>query len=96
MKVLKKDGAMEDFDRSKIVAGLLKAGANPTEAESVTSQVEIWANGMNLDTVSSSDIGKKLVEILKAVNPTAAAAFEGYTKPAGAPAPSQPPSQPVP
>jgi transcriptional regulator NrdR family protein len=95
MKVLKRNGAMEDFDRSKVVAGLLKAGANPTEAESVTSQVETWVNGLNLDVVSSTDIAKRLVEVLKAVNPTAAAAFEGYVKPDSTQAPSQPPSQPV-
>jgi transcriptional regulator NrdR family protein len=82
LKILKRDGTMEDFDRSKLVGGLLKAGATPAEADNVTGQVESWANGLNLEVVSSTDVWKKVIEALKAINPGAGTAYETYRKPA--------------
>jgi transcriptional regulator NrdR family protein len=41
-KVQKKDGVLEDFDRTKIVNGLIKAGATEEEAEKVASEIDAW------------------------------------------------------
>lgn len=82
MKVQKKDGRLDDFDRSKILAGLIKSGATPDQAETITKQVEGWipevaVNGM----IRSSEIRVKALEALRIVNPQAAANFETYKKP---------------
>ena len=79
---MKKDGTLEDFDRNKIVAGVVKAGAAPEDAEKVAAAVEA---GLPVDTsvpVKYQDIRAKVLEVLGAVNPTVAAAFAVYQKPA--------------
>jgi transcriptional regulator NrdR family protein len=80
-KVQKKDGSLQDFDRNKIVNGVVKAGGSSIDAESVATQVEAWlptvaANGV----VNSMDIRNKGLEILRTVNPTVADSFESYQK----------------
>jgi len=83
LQVQKKDGRLEPFDRNRIKNGLIKSGASEAEAESITSQVENWAPTMAMNnTVKTADIRTKVLELLKAVNPTAGAAFEAYRKPA--------------
>jgi transcriptional regulator NrdR family protein len=81
LKVLKKDGSMEDFDRSKIKNGILSSGATEEQAENITGQIENWApmaasNGV----VKALDIKIKLLELLGGVNPTAKTTFENYRK----------------
>jgi len=81
LKVQKKDGTLEDFDRNKILNGLLKSGSTPEEAESLTTQVESWVSGTAVnETINSTDIRTKVLELLKTVNPTAAGNFENYKK----------------
>lgn len=81
-KVQKKDGRVEDFDRNKILSGLLKSGATQEEAEDVASQVEAWLPTVAVDgTVKTSDIRMKVLELLRTVNPGVAASFENYEKP---------------
>ena len=86
IKVQKKSGQTEDFNRSKILNGIVKSGATPEEAEAVTKQIEAWAptaavNGM----VRGVDIRNKLLELLRASNPAAASSFEAYQKPTETP-----------
>lgn len=83
VKVQKKDGRLEDFDRNKVINGVVKSGATPEQAEEVVRQVEAWlptaaVNGV----VSSMAIRGKVLEVLRLLNPTAAASFEAYRKPA--------------
>lgn len=81
-KVQKKDGSLEDFDRNKILNGIVKSGAMPEQAESVTKQVESWVQNVVVDgVVKSSDIRTKVLEVLKTVNPQVATSFETYQKP---------------
>jgi len=81
MKVQKKDGRMEDFDRTKIMNGIMKSGGTPEEAENVTKQIESWIPTVAVNgVVKTSDIRMKLLEILKAANPAVGAAFEAYKK----------------
>ena len=61
---------------------IVKAGAAPEDAEKVAAAVEA---GLPVDTsvpVKYQDIRAKVLEVLGAVNPTVAAAFAVYQKPA--------------
>jgi transcriptional regulator NrdR family protein len=82
-KFIKKDGSLEDFDRNKIVSGVVKAGGTAEEAEKVASAIEAWlpATAAN-NVVKSQDVRTKALEVLGTVNPTAVANFEAYQKPA--------------
>lgn len=80
-KVQKKDGTLEDFDRSKVVSGVIKAGGTPEDAEKVAVEIEVWLPTVAVDNVvQSSALRVKGLEILQTVNPTAAATFEAYKK----------------
>lgn len=81
IKVQKKDGSLEDFDRSKVSNGVVKAGASFDQAESVASQVETWAQGVAVNgMVKSSDIRMKVLEFLQSTNTAVAAKFGAYKK----------------
>lgn len=82
VKVQKKDGNTEDFDRNNVLNGVVKAGATPEQAEEVTKQVEAWMQGAAIGgIIKSFEVRNQVLEVLKKVNPTAAAAFEAYQKP---------------
>lgn len=82
LKVQKKDGVIEDFDRNKIVNGIVKSSGTPEQAENIAGQIEAWANAAAVDgTIKAIDIKTKLLELLGAVNPVAKANFENYQKP---------------
>lgn len=80
-KFMKKDGMLEDFDRNKIVNGVVKAGAAAEEAEKVASAIEAWLPAAAANMVKSQDVRTKVLEVLGTVNPVAAAGFEAYQKP---------------
>ena len=80
IKVQKRDGTMEAFDRSKIVSGLTNAGATVQEVEKVVGQIEAWVQGVAGGVVKSVDIRAKVIEMLRTANATVASAFEGYSK----------------
>lgn len=81
VKVQKKDGQLEGFDRNKISNGIVKSGASPTEAEAIVNKIETWAQSVAVDGVVKSDaIRAKVLELLQSVNPGAATAFEAYKK----------------
>lgn len=78
-KVQKKDGTLEDFDRSKIVNGLVKAGASTEEAEKVAAEIDTWLPTAAADgVVNSLDIRVKGLDVLKLVNPEVAAKYDGF------------------
>lgn len=79
--VEKKDGTTEPFDRSKILSGIIKAGAQPEIAEKITGEIETWVKGLGVPTVKSADIREKAIEILHAADPMTANVFAGYVKP---------------
>lgn len=81
LKVRKKDGRIELFDRGKMATGIQKAGASPEEAEKVASEVETWAQSAALDgVISSVELKTKILELLRTTNPTAATSFEQFRK----------------
>lgn len=81
-KVQKKDGRIEDFDRSKVLNGVVKSGASFDEAEIVTSGIEQWLPTVAKEgVITTTEIRTKVLEILREVNPQAAKNFENYQKP---------------
>lgn len=81
IKVQKKDGRLEDFDRNKVSGGAVKSGATYDEAENVTKQVEIWVQTAAVNgVVPAVQIRSKVLEFLRPLNTTAADAFESYKK----------------
>ncbi|MBU1127147.1 hypothetical protein KKF11_02280 [Patescibacteria group bacterium] len=82
MKIQKKDGSLEDFDRAKITNGLAKAGASLDQAESIAGQIETWIQNTAVNgSISSNEIKAKVLDFLQPVNPDAAAKFGAYQKP---------------
>lgn len=80
-KVQKKDGSLEDFDRGKITAGVMKAGGSAEDAEKVAAEIDAWLPTVaESGVVKSTDIRTKGLESLRQVNPTAANSFESYKK----------------
>lgn len=80
-KVQKKDGSLQDFDRNKVVSGVLKSGGSNEDGEKVAAAIDAWlpiaaAEG----AVKSLDLHTQVLKILRTVNPTAAASFESYKK----------------
>lgn len=81
-QVMKKDGSLEPFDRSKIVNGVIRAGGSAEQAEQVAAAVEVWLPTVAKEgVVNSLDIRIKGLEVLRTVNPTVAATFESFQKP---------------
>lgn len=81
-KVQKKDGSLEDFNRSKIVDGVVKAGGSTEDGEKVATAVEAWLPSVAVNgVVQSLDIRTKGLEALRSVNPEVAASFESFQKP---------------
>jgi len=80
-QVQKKDGTIEDFDRSKIVTGIMKAGGSAEDAEKVAQEIEAWLPTAAVNNiVKTTDIRAKGLEVLWQVNPAVAARFESYKK----------------
>lgn len=81
LKVRKRTGQLEDFDRSKMTVGIQKAGASVEEAGKIASEVEAWAQGAAVDgIISSVELRTKVLELLRATNPTAGTSFEEFRK----------------
>lgn len=81
LKVQKKDGRIEDFDRSKVKNGILSSGATEEQAESATQEIERWAASTGINgIVRTPDLKAKLLEVLGGVNPDAKSSFENFKK----------------
>lgn len=82
LKVEKRDGSLQDFDRAKIIAGVLKSGATEEQAEEVTGIIDSWiltvANEQ--DVLASNTIHAKVLELLKRVNPAASVTYQAFRK----------------
>ncbi len=81
MRVQKKDGQEEEFNREKLKKSLLAAGATESEAESVALKIEEWAPTVAFnDVVHTQVIRAKVIELLGQINSSAAEAYESYSK----------------
>jgi transcriptional regulator NrdR family protein len=81
IKVEKRDGTQEDFDRNKVSGGLVGAGVNSEDAERIADDVESWTQEVAVNgVVKASDIKFKVLELLRPINPEIASRFETYHK----------------
>jgi len=81
LKIRKRDGRTQDFNRDKIVVSIAKAGGTTEQAEEIAVEVENWASNISPDgIVTSRQIREKTLELLRLVNPEAAESFEEYYK----------------
>ena len=69
LKVVKKDGRKEDFDREKLKTGIMKAcekrPVNEKEIEGITDDIELRLLNRKSTEISSSDIGRMVLTRLK-------------------------------
>lgn len=80
-KVKKRNGNLEDFNRNKVLASCIHAGATPNEAEQVTVKVELWAPTVAMDGIINSDeIRTRVIDLLKEVDEEAGAKYAAYRK----------------
>ena len=81
LKVVKRDGIVEDWDRDRLLNSIANLGLSTEEAESLTSLIEVWcqrsANDYKIDSLR---IREKVIEILCAIHPQAAKEFEYFKK----------------
>ncbi|MDI6888245.1 MAG: ATP cone domain-containing protein [Methanocellales archaeon] len=76
ISVVKRDGRLEDFQLKKIINGCVRAGAPKEVAEKIAGEIQQKA----YDRIPASEIGRMVVDKLRARSPAAAKAFEKYTK----------------
>jgi len=73
LKVVKKDGSVEDFDRDKIKRGLMKATwkrpVKVDEIDALIDEVETKLRIRKGTTVRSWEIGKMVINRLKKIDP---------------------------
>ena len=78
LKVQKKGGRIEDFDKSKIVNVLERVVVGPDEAQKVADQVEVWAQAAAAGgAISTSAIRGK---VLALISPKAVKAYEEFER----------------
>jgi len=82
-KIQKKDGALEDYDRAKLLLSMIRAQATPDQAEAALSRIESWLTQLKEGTVTTEAIHGKVVEVLNSVNPHAVQGYEIYRKSQG-------------
>lgn len=75
LQVQKKDGRIEDFDKSKIAGVLGRVGVGPDEAQKVADQVEAWAQTLGGGPIKTADIRNKVLEL---ISPEAATAYREF------------------
>ena len=82
LRVEKRDNSLQDFDRGKIIAGILKSGATQEQAEEVAGIIDSWiltvVNDKNV--VASNTIYDKVLELLKRVNLDASVTYQAFRK----------------
>jgi transcriptional regulator NrdR family protein len=76
VKIKKRDGRLEEFAESKIVAGLRKAGATAEEATHIAK--EVAEKVAHKAEVTAEELSNMVVASLKKVNRVAAGEFAKY------------------
>lgn len=79
-KIQKKDGTLQDYNRTKLLLSMMRAQASPNEAEQALSSVESWLSQLSVQSVNAQEIHLKVAEVLKGLNPQAAENYEIYRK----------------
>ena len=80
LKVEKRDKSLEDYNPGKITKVLVAAVLEKNQAKEISDRVTKWLKEKNIQQVSSSDIRKKIIEILKEVDSQAHDFYVWYKK----------------
>ena len=77
--VMKRDGAIESFDRSKLLRGMIRAcektGVMQTNLESIIDEIEAQLQVRDRNQVSSVEIGEMVLQYLQNVSEVAYVRF---------------------
>ena len=77
VKVKKRSGSMQDFDKVKLKASLKKAGAEEEQATKITESVA----GKVQEGTTTAEIKRMVATELRGMDQKATQAYETFTKP---------------
>lgn len=81
VKIQKKDGRIENFNKQKLQKSIFSAGATDSQSQLVTQEVEEWLYNIALgEIIDTQTIRSKVVDSLEEKNPKAAKAYQSYQK----------------
>lgn len=84
LRVAKRSGEIEPFDRSKVIAGLVKACKNRpvtvAQIDAVTDEIEESLRGRPNDEVTSAEVGLAILDKLRDVDDVAYVRFASVYK----------------
>jgi transcriptional regulator NrdR family protein len=81
VKVQKKDGRIEEFDKEKLKKSIFAAGATDSQSQLVTREVEEWLYNVALEEIiDTQTIKGKVASSLAEKNPKAAKSYQEYKK----------------
>jgi hypothetical protein len=64
IKVKKRDGKIEDYEDRKIGRVVIACGLDATEAEKLVAELNDWVKQFDGQTITSTQIRDKIIEIL--------------------------------
>jgi transcriptional regulator NrdR family protein len=81
VKIQKKDGRIEEFDKEKLKRSIFSAGATKGQSQLVTQEVEEWLYNVALEEIiDTQEIRNKVVGSLTEKNPQAGKSYQEYKK----------------
>jgi transcriptional regulator NrdR family protein len=78
IKVIKRDGNLEDFNQDNVATVVKAAGLNDADAKTLAAKINTWLMSLNETSVSSLKIRDRVQEELKLVNENAANLYAWY------------------
>ena len=78
IKVLKRDGTLEDYSEDKIKTVVNTAGLDSHQSEALAITVTEWVKSLGKPQVSSLEIRDKVLEELKAYSENVSGLYEWY------------------
>ena len=80
IKVIKKDGSLEDFEKAKIERVTTAAGLSQEQAKKLADDIEKWAETYGKNQITTLQIRDQVLRELNNLNQFAANAFVWYEK----------------
>lgn len=80
VKVIKRNGSLEDFDQGKIARVVTAAGLTPNQAETLAANITEWVKATQQNQVTTLQIRDQVVYELQKLNKYAADLFVWYEK----------------
>lgn len=80
IKVVKRNGSVEDFDNLKVARVVEAAGLDEDQANKLADTVEKWAKNLKQKKIQSSTIRIKVYEELKKIDKYSADLYLWYKK----------------